>query len=318
MLAVETERLAKRFGEVVAVDSVDLQVKAGTVHGLLGPNGAGKTTLLAMLFGLVRPDAGSIALLGQTRDQAGARILDGVAGFVDGPRFYPYLSARRNLELLAALDGGSARSLIDEALETTGLADRQAEKVRGYSLGMRQRLGIAASLLRDPELLVLDEPTNGLDPAGMRDIRALIKNLTDSGRTVLLSSHNMAEVEQLCGDVTVMRGGRIVFHGTMDEMRAQAPAPSYLLRTSDNEGAVTLAASRPRVLVDRGSDATLLVRAQPADMDAYTIALGKSDIAVRGYAVRQTSLESLFFHLIEDQNAAPADQNHHDLAEAVA
>nr|WP_273377635.1 ABC transporter ATP-binding protein [Actinopolymorpha pittospori] len=310
--------MAKRFGEVVAVDAVDLQVKEGTVHGLLGPNGAGKTTLLAMLFGLVRPDAGSITLLGRTQSHLGARNLGGVAGFVDGPRFYPYLSARRNLELLAALDGGSAHTRIDEAFEIAGLAERHTDKVRGYSLGMRQRLGIAASLLRDPKLLVLDEPTNGLDPAGVRDIRALIKNLTDSGRTVLLSSHNMTEVEQLCGEVTVMRAGRIVFHGTMDEMRAQAPAPSYLLHTSDNDQAVALAASRPQVLVDRGPDRALLVHARPADMDAYAIALGKSDIAIRGYAVRQTSLENLFFQLTEDQDAIPADQVEADLAEAVA
>ena len=194
-----------------------------------------------MLFGLVRPDAGSIALLGRRREKAGPRFLDGVAGFVDGPRFYPYLSGRRNLELLAALDGGQARARIDEALELAGLTDRSGDKVRGYSLGMRQRLGIAASLLRDPRLLLMDEPTNGLDPAGMRDMRALIRDLTDSGRTVLLSSHNMAEVEELCADVTVMRAGRVVFDGTIDEMRAQAPAPSYRLRTSDNDRAVALA-----------------------------------------------------------------------------
>jgi ABC-2 type transport system ATP-binding protein len=299
MLAVDMRGLVKRFGELVAVDTVDLHVKAGSVHGLLGPNAAGKTTLLAMLFGLVRPDAGSISLLGRTRDET--RILDGVAGFVNGPRFYPYLSARHNLRLLAALDGGSARTRIDEALELAGLTGRAGDKVRGYSLGMRQRLAIAASLLRDPDLLVMDEPTNGLDPAGMRDMRALIRDLTAEGRTVLLSSHNMAEVEELCTDVTVMRCGQVVFDGTIDEMRAQAPAPSYRLRTSDNDQAMALAINHPGIEAGHGADDELLVHARPADIDAYAIALGKADIAVRGFEVRRTSLETLFFRLTEDE-----------------
>jgi ABC-2 type transport system ATP-binding protein len=279
--AVDVKGLTKRFGDVVAVDGIDLQVTAGTVHGLLGPNGAGKTTLLAMLFGLVRPDAGSITLLGKTRGQIGTRNVDRVAGFVNGPRFYPYLSGRRNLELLAALDGGPARNRIDEVLDVAGLTGRAADKVRGYSLGMRQRLGIAAALLRDPELLVIDEPTNGLDPAGMRDMRDLIRGLAGDGRTVLLSSHNMAEIEELCENVTVMRAGRVVFDGTIDEMRAQAPAPSYRLRTSDDGRAVALAGTHPRVAVEPDTDDALLVRAEPADIDAYAIALGKADIAVR-------------------------------------
>jgi ABC-2 type transport system ATP-binding protein len=304
VLAVDVRGLVKRFGDRAAVDGVDLQVRTGTVHGLLGPNAAGKTTLLAMLFGLVRPDAGSITLLGRTRKEADAGLLDGVAGFVDGPRFYPYLSARRNLELLAALDGDRAKGRIDDSLKLTGLGERADDKVRGFSLGMRQRLGIAASLLRDPQVLVMDEPTNGLDPAGMRDIRALIKALADDGRTVLLSSHNMAEIEALCADVTVMRAGRVVFDGTIDEMRAQAPAPSYRLRTSDDDQAVALASARPGLSVERRGD-ELLARARPADIDAYVIALGKSDIAVRGLELRHTSLEALFFRLTEDEDEAP-------------
>jgi ABC-2 type transport system ATP-binding protein len=301
MLAVDMRGLVKHFGGLVAVDTVDLHVKAGTVHGLLGPNAAGKTTLLAMLLGLVRPDAGSIRLLGRTREEVGTKILDGVAGFVNGPRFYPYLSARHNLRLLAALDGGSARTRIEEALELTGLTGRAGDKVRGYSLGMRQRLAIAASLLRDPDLLVMDEPTNGLDPAGMRDMRALIRDLTAEGRTVLLSSHNMAEVEELCTDVTVMRCGQVVFDGTIDAMRAQAPAPSYRLRTSDNDQAIALACTHPGVEAGHGADDQILVHAQPGAIDAYAIALGKADIAIRGFEVRRTSLETLFFRLTEDE-----------------
>jgi ABC-2 type transport system ATP-binding protein len=318
MLAVDMRGLVKRFGEVVAVDAVDLRVKAGTVHGLLGPSAAGKTTLLAILFGLIRPDAGSVRLLGRTREQAGAGILDGVAGFIDGPRFYPYLSARRNLELLAALDGGTARTRVDEVLDRVGLADRATDKVRGYSLGMRRRLGIAASLLRDPRLLVMDEPTNGLDPAGMRDMRALIRDLTADGRTVLLSSHNMAEVEELCANVTVMWTGQVVFDGTLDEMRSHAPAPSYRLHTSDDHRALALAVGQSGLDAGRGPDGDLLVQASPSAIDAFTIALGKSDIAVRRFEVRRTPLETLFLMLTGDADALPVTCPDRGAAEAAA
>jgi ABC-2 type transport system ATP-binding protein len=307
MLAVDMRGLVKRFGDVMAVDTVDLRVKAGTVHGLLGPSAAGKTTLLAMLFGLVRPDAGSVRLLGRTRDEVGARVLDGVGGFVDAPRFCPYLSARRNLELLAALDGRPARARVGEVLERVGLSDRAGDRVRGYSPGMRRRLGIAASLLRDPRLLVLDEPTNGLDPAGMREMRALIRDLTADGRTVLFSSHNMADVEDLCANATVMWAGQVVFDGTLDEMRSHAPAPSYRLRTSDDARALALAAAQPGVEAERHADGDLLVHARPGAIDAYTTALGRFDIAVRVFGVRRTSLETLFLMLTGALGRPPAE-----------
>jgi ABC-2 type transport system ATP-binding protein len=163
---VEARGVTKWFGETTALDEVDFTVGPGVVHGLLGPNGAGKTTLLSALFGLVLPDEGTLRLFGRTRSEAGAGWLDGVGGFVETPRFYPYLSGRRNLAVLAGLDGGDAADLIDEALERVGLAGTGRKKVRGYSLGMRQRLGMAAAMLRRPRLLILDEPTNGMDPAG--------------------------------------------------------------------------------------------------------------------------------------------------------
>ena len=186
VLAVDAVDLTKRFGDLIAVDAISLQVHQGEVYGVLGPNGAGKTTLLRMLFGLIRPDAGTLRVFGRTWEEAGPRTLEGVAGFVESPRFYPYLSGRRNLEGLARLDGGAGADRIDEALEIVDLAGRAGDKVGGYSYGMRQRLGVAASLLRDPRLLVLDEPANGLDPAGMRDMRALIKRLAASGLAGLL------------------------------------------------------------------------------------------------------------------------------------
>src|SRR6187549_959809 len=216
---VEIRGLVKRYGEIVAVDHVDLTVQPGDVYGYLGPNGAGKTTSLRMMLGLIRPTAGTVRLFGRD-PQLGVAALEGVAGFVEAPRFYPYLSGRTNLEMLAAFDGGDARSRIGEVLDLVELTDRAADKVGGYSHGMRQRLGIAGALLRDPRLLLLDEPTTGLDPGGMRDMRLLVRRLAEQGITVLLSSHLMGEVEELCDRVAIVRTGRVVYEGSLAELLA--------------------------------------------------------------------------------------------------
>src|SRR6266436_9312393 len=184
---VQAEGLVKRYGEIVAVDHVDLTVQTGDVYGYLGPNGAGKTTSLRMMLGLIRPTEGSAKLFGRDPLVVGVKALEGVAGFVEGPRFYPYLSGRKNLRLLADYDEPSSRWRIEEVLETVELRDRAKDRVGGYSHGMRQRLGIAAALLRQPRLLLLDEPATGLDPAGMRDMRDLIRRLASEGITVMLS-----------------------------------------------------------------------------------------------------------------------------------
>ena len=194
-----------------------------------------------MLLGLIRPDEGSARLFGRDPLLEGARALDGVAGFVEAPRFYPYLSGRRNLELVAALDGDGAEYRIGEALDTVDLADRAKDKVGGYSHGMRQRLGIAGALLRSPRLLLLDEPTTGLDPAGMRDMRALIRRLADQGITVLLSSHLMGEVEELCDRVAIVGSGRVIYEGPLHELIASATG-RYELRTTDDAQAAEIAA----------------------------------------------------------------------------
>lgn len=308
--AVDVQGLTKHFGDVCALAGVDLQVPVGGVHGLLGPNGAGKTTLLRVLFGLIRPDSGTLRVLGTTQGKGDtAAFRDGVAGFVDSPRFYPYLSGRRNLELLAGLDSGAvgaSADRVDEVIERVGLLGRERDKVSGYSFGMRQRLGIAAALLRDPQLLVLDEPANGLDPAGIRDMRALIRHLVDSGLTVLLSSHNMDEVESLCESVTIMRTGQVVYDGSIDGLQAQAPAPAHYLRTADDRQALALARTRRAVSVEEDQDGGLAVRASQEELDAYTIALSEAGIAVWELRLLRTSLESLFYLLTEapDQEVA--------------
>src|SRR6058998_2908400 len=225
---------------------VDLTVEKGDVFGYLGPNGAGKTTSLRMLLGLIRPTEGSIELFGRDPHVAGAKALDGVAGFVEGPTFYPYLTARRNLRLLAAYDDGDSRSRIEELLELVELSDRGDDKVGGYSHGMRQRLGIAAALLRDPKLLLLDEPTTGLDPAGMRDMRDLVRRLAGEGITVLLSSHLLTEVEELCNRVAIIRKGRIVYEGSLRDLMATATS-GYRLRASEPERARMICLSQAGV-----------------------------------------------------------------------
>jgi ABC-2 type transport system ATP-binding protein len=303
--AVEATALVKRFGTLTAVDHVDLRVEVGEVYGILGPNGAGKTTFLRMLFGLIRPDAGRLRLFGRSWAEDGPATMEGVAGFIESPRFYPYLSGRRNLELLAGLDGaGSAAEAIDQVLDLVDLATRAKDKVGGYSFGMRQRLGVAASLLRAPRLLVLDEPANGLDPAGIRDMRALVGSLAASGLTVLLSSHNMDEVEEICDNVTIMRSGRVAFHGSIDALRAQAPDPAHRLATAADDRALELAADHPAVSVTRHPDGSLALRAQPAAADAYLIALGRAGIAVRALTLEVTPLESLFFMLTDTDGSS--------------
>ena len=297
---VEARGLVKRYGELVAVDNVDLTVEPGDVYGYLGPNGAGKTTSLRMLLGLIRPTEGSVRLFGRDPLAVGVRALDGVAGFVEAPRFYPYLTGRKNLELVAALDGGDARERIDSALDTVELAHRAKDKVGGYSHGMRQRLGIAAALLREPRLLLLDEPATGLDPAGMRDMRRLIRRLADGGMTVLLSSHLLAEVEELCNRVAIVRSGRIVFEGRLEDLRRTA-APSYRLRTTDDETALRVASSVAGVNdLRRGDDGAIAFHATQDAAAAVSVAVVEAGAGIYELAAQVASLEELFFRLTED------------------
>ncbi len=301
---MRAEGLTKRYGALTAVDAISMQVAQGEVYGVLGPNGAGKTTFLRMLFGLIRPDAGTLEVFGRTWARDGTAALEGVAGFIESPRFYPYLSGRRNLQLLAGLDGGSGNDHIDDVLGVVDLAGREGDKVAGYSFGMRQRLGVAASLLRDPRLLVLDEPANGLDPAGIRDMRALVKRLAGSGLTVLLSSHDMDEVEEICDNVTIMKRGSVAYHGTIADLRRQAPPQAHLLHTADNQTAQRLAQDLPGLAVALAGD-QLAVRGDQAAIDHYVAQLVHAGVAIRSLTLGEAPLEALFFMLTESAPENP-------------
>jgi ABC-2 type transport system ATP-binding protein len=291
--------LVKRYGELVAVDRVDLNVEQGDVFGYLGPNGAGKTTSLRMLLGLIRPSEGRVELFGRDPLVQGARALDGVAGFVEGPAFYPYLSARKNLELLADYDDGP-RGRIDEVFELVELRHRAGDRVGGYSHGMKQRLGIAASLLRAPRLLLLDEPTTGLDPAGMRDMRELVRRLASEGITILLSSHLLYEVEELCNRVAIVRRGRVVYEGSLAELKAGA-ATSYTLRAVDLDTARRVAQSVAGIGDVAAGDGELRFTAGEDAVAMLTVALGRAGIGFTALVPRTASLEELFLDLTEGE-----------------
>jgi ABC-2 type transport system ATP-binding protein len=302
---IEVRGLVKRYGDLVAVDGVDLTVEAGDVFGYLGPNGAGKTTSLRMMLGLIRPTAGHVRLFGRD-PQLGVAALEGVAGFVEAPRFYPYLSARTNLDLLAAYDGAPA-TRIDEVLEIVELRDRARDKVGGYSHGMGQRLGIAAALLREPRLLLLDEPATGLDPAGMRDMRELIRRLAGQGMTVLLSSHLLAEVEEVCNRVAIIRSGRVVYEGALADLRREAGV-AYRLRTTDDERAARVCAAQPGIAdVATRDGGGLTFRAESEEaVGRLSLALAESGALVLEVAPQMATLEDLFFELTEGPREAVA------------
>jgi ABC-type multidrug transport system ATPase subunit len=263
---IRTYALSKRYGPLLAVDGIDLDVRAGDVYGFLGANGSGKTTSVRMLLGLVFPTSGSVELLGEPMPHTANRVLPKVGTLVEGPAAYAHLPARANLELLDASGGSAGRSSrrrrIDSALEQVGLSGTGRKPVKAFSLGMRQRLGLAAALLSQPELLILDEPTNGLDPQGIREIRELLLTLNAAGTTIFLSSHLLAEVEQMCTRVGVLDRGRLVLQ---EELAAlQAPTGRTVIRTTDPAAAVALLDGRVeardgmRLVVRHEDPATLI------------------------------------------------------------
>ena len=299
---VETRGLVKRYGEIVAVDHVDLIVERGDVFGYLGPNGAGKTTSLRIMLGLIRPTEGLALLFGRDPLTDGAKALEGVAGFVEAPRFYPYLSGRRNLRLLADYDEPVSRARIEEVLELVELRDRAKDKVGGYSHGMRQRLGIAAALLRQPQLLLLDEPTTGLDPAGMRDMRELVRRLAGEGITILLSSHLLYEVEELCNRVAIIRKGAIVYQGALGDLLATA-ATGWRLRALEPQRARAVLVAHRGISDVRLDGEELRFSAGDDAVAALSIALGKSGIGITTLVPETASLEDLFLGMTDGESS---------------
>lgn len=306
-VAVRARGIVKSFGEVIALDGIELDVPQGQIHGLVGPNGAGKTTLLGLLLGLAVADSGTLQILGTPVGRALAAP-DGVTGFVDGPGLYPSLTARQNLAALAALRGREARTVgIDDVLGEVGLTDVADDRVRGFSLGMRQRLGLAAALLTKPRLLVLDEPSNGLDPAGKKHVHGVLTQLAADGTSVVLSSHRMDDLEALCSDVTILATGRVVFSGPLSKLAAENNDElGYRLLTSDPEAARRVAGDTAgvRVADDTGQNtAVFVVHAMVPALDELVVRLVQAGVAVRELAPVVSPLEAAFLALTEQQES---------------
>ena len=298
-LVIEMRELGKRYGEgIVAVDRLSMRVRRGEVYGFLGPNGAGKTTTLRMLLGLVRPTSGSALVLGLP--PGSPEGLARIGALIETPTLYPFLSGRDNLRVLSRY-AGVPEDRIDAVLHEVGLAARAGDRFRTYSLGMKQRLGIAAALLKDPELLILDEPTNGMDPAGMAEMRAFIRSLGRGRRTVFLSSHLMTEVEQVADRVGVISEGRLVGEGTVDDLRGRE---TLWVRAEPLERAVGLLATLRSVEQVARSDGGLRVTADPAAAPAINRALIEAGIDVGELRPERASLEKVFLELTEEGRTA--------------
>jgi ABC-2 type transport system ATP-binding protein len=296
---VRARGITKCFGEVVALDGIELDVAAGQIHGLVGPNGAGKTTLLGLLLGLAIADSGKLEILGTPVGRALAAP-DGVAGFVDGPGLYPSLTARQNLAALAALRGTDRTAGIDDVLDQVGLTDLADDRVRGFSLGMRQRLGLAAALLTKPRLLILDEPSNGLDPSGKKHVYGVLSRLAAEGTAVVLSSHRMDDVEALCSEVTILSTGRVAFSGPLTKLASESRELDYRLVTSDTVAARRLADETPGIKVTDSAELLLISTEVPA-LDELVKKLVLADIAVRELAPVVSPLEAAFIALTEQE-----------------
>jgi ABC-2 type transport system ATP-binding protein len=298
--AVSSTGLTKRFrGGQVAVDHIDMVVPQGAVYGFLGPNGSGKTTTIRMLLGLISPTEGTHRLFGRDMPASAAAVLPRVGALVEGPAFHLHLSGQANLARLDAgdrtADPRTAKARIAEALDRVGLSIAAGKKVRNYSLGMKQRLGIAAALLQPRELLVLDEPTNGLDPQGTREVRSLVSSLADEGTTVLISSHLLSEVEQICTHVGVMHAGKLIRQGPLDALRDGQTAQVQVQTSHPADAAAVLTRLGLEHVVRQGSDVSAMLDGRPPE--DICAELVRSGVPVRGFAVDAPTLEDVFVSL---------------------
>jgi ABC-2 type transport system ATP-binding protein len=300
----------RRRGATVAVGGLDLSVPAGGVFGFLGPNGSGKTTTIRCLLGLVRPSAGSVRLLGRPVPSALAETMREVGAIVESPALFPTMSGRENLVLLGAIDRVGRRR-VDAVLDQVGLAERADDLVRKYSLGMRQRLALASALLKDPSLLVLDEPANGLDPAGMRSVRELVRRLAAEGRTVFVSSHLLAEIQQTCDRVAILHHGRCIIQGTVAEVSAAAGHRAAMLVTVDDPAGALTVLARAGIGAER-SDGHLRVAVPSTDGARVSRTLGQHGHWVRELRAEEHSLEELFLEVTDD--AIPAGERVEEVA----
>ncbi len=295
---IRTDGLTKRYGDILAVDDLSLEVPGGQVFGLLGPNGSGKTTTMSMLLGLVKPTAGSFSLFGSGTPHQNA--LHRVGAIVEIPSFYPYLSGRDNLAYYQGITGRGNRKELDDLLSKVGLADRAKSRFRTYSLGMKQRLGLAYALLGDPELLFLDEPTNGMDPAGMAEVRDMIRGLGTGGRTVLLSSHLLHEVEQVCDSVAILSKGKLIAQGKVADLVHTRAGERVRLRTTDNAKAIEVLSALEWV-GDVTIDGESVVVTAPSERSSeLSSALGRAEVYVTEMAADEMSLEQYFLDITGD------------------
>lgn len=293
-MMIETDDLTKHYDEITAVDRLDLTIRRGEVYGFLGPNGAGKTTTLRMLLGLIHPSSGNVTVLGEPPGTPDG--LSRVGALVEAPAFYPYLSGRRNLRVLARY-ANAPPSQIETVLEQVSLTSRADDKFKSYSLGMKQRLGVAAALLNDPELLILDEPTSGLDPKGQEELRTLIRTIGQGDRTVLLSSHLMDEVEQICDRVGVIQHGELVAEGTVEELQGQA---GLLVRAAPLDRARQLVESMNGIEQVQVEDNALVVTTDTTRASEITHELVTNDVEVSELRPVERSLEDTFLELTEE------------------
>ena len=301
---IQTDGLTKRYGRVLAVDDLSLDVPRGRIFGLLGPNGSGKTTLMSMLLGLVRPSAGSFSLFGQPSAGSGLdRQLHRIGALIETPSFYPYMSGRNNLAYFQGISGRGDPVELDNLLEQVGLGGRGGDKFQTYSLGMKQRLGLAYTLLGDPELLVLDEPTNGMDPAGMAEVRDLIRDLAGEYRTVVLSSHLLHEVEQVCDSVAILSHGRVIAQGDVAQLLQERGRPQVRLRTTDDRKAWEILNALAWVEGVSADNGYLVAGVDAARSWEITAALSRNEVYVAEMTSAQISLEQYFLDVTDEAAA---------------
>ena len=298
-LVIRTEHLTKRFGKLVAVDDLNLEVRKGDVFGFLGPNGSGKSTTMGMMLGLIAPTSGTVELFGLNIQSHLPKILQRVGAVTESTGFFPYLSGKDNLDYIARITGGVSRSRIKEVLDLVELSGREKDKFSNYSLGMKQRLAIACALLNDPEFIILDEPTNGLDPAGMREIRELIIRLGHEGKTIFINSHLLYEVEHVCERVAIIKRGKMITQGTVKDLMKKGDI--LQLRVTDLEKAMTVLKNIDWITSIAREDDKLLIGVKAEKYAEISAVLAKESIFVTEMRAEENTLEEFFLEMTEEE-----------------